>query len=188
MAIGPRSSTRANRHRVRLRPVRRGRPFVSPRARDRPRPGGGRFCGHDRGWTGYHGSGQPGSSGRQGPSVGCNITLPHEQEPNPYLDEFTSIISSCARSCWSSTRSGSCAARRIRDPGRDFRDPHPDADGQDPAFPCIGVGKAFWQPLVDFVLERLFAEGTVGTDEVAIEPSDSADDVVAHPLRAPCRR
>jgi uncharacterized protein (TIGR00730 family) len=24
----------------------------------------------------------------QAPSVGCNITLPHEQEPNPYLDTF----------------------------------------------------------------------------------------------------
>ena len=39
-----------------------------------------------------------------GRSIGCNIQLPHEQQPNPYLDQFLEFrTSSCARSCWSST-------------------------------------------------------------------------------------
>ena len=33
-----------------------------------------------------------------GRSVGCNIVLPHEQQPNPYLDSSSaSATSSCAR-------------------------------------------------------------------------------------------
>jgi uncharacterized protein (TIGR00730 family) len=53
-------------------------------------------------------------------------------------------------------------------------------NGKVQAFPCVGVGKSFWQPLVDFVIERLCAEGTVGPNEVAIELFDTADAVVAH--------
>jgi hypothetical protein len=42
----------------------------------------------DRRRAGHHGGGQPRRPRGRRPLVGCNIQLPHEQEPNPYLDLF----------------------------------------------------------------------------------------------------
>jgi hypothetical protein len=44
-----------------------------------------------------------------GLSIGCNIILPHEQQPNPYLDRVVNFdYFFVARSCWSSTPRRSC--------------------------------------------------------------------------------
>ena len=117
-----------------------------------------------------------------GHSVGCNIRLPCEQEANPYLDRVLTFDYFFVRKVMLVKYSSGFV---FMPGGFGTLDELFEAltliqTGKLQAFPCIGVGKAFWQPLVDFVLERLFAEGTVGTDEVAIELFDSADDVVAY--------
>ena len=49
------------------------------------RPHGNAAGGDDRRRTGDHGGGKPRRLRRRGASVGLNITLPHEQFPNPYV-------------------------------------------------------------------------------------------------------
>lgn len=122
-----------------------------------------------------------------GQSVGCNIRLPCEQKPNPYLDRMLTFDYFFVRKVMLVKYSTGFVFM----PGgfgtldELFETLTLIQTGKLQAFPCVGVGKAFWQPLVDFVLERLFAEGTVRPDEVGIELFDSAADVVAH-LSAHC--
>jgi hypothetical protein len=117
-----------------------------------------------------------------GHSVGCNIRLPCEQEANPYLDRVLTFDYFFVRKVMLVKYSSGFVFM----PGgfgtldELFETLTLIQTGKLQAFPCIGVGKAFWQPLVDFVLERLFAEGTVRPDEVAIELFDNAADVVAY--------
>jgi uncharacterized protein (TIGR00730 family) len=117
-----------------------------------------------------------------GHSVGCNIRLPCEQEANPYLDRVLTFDYFFVRKVMLVKYSSGFVFM----PGgfgtldELFETLTLIQTGKLQAFPCIGVGKSFWQPLVDFVLERLFAEGTVRPDEVAIELFDNAADVVAY--------
>ena len=115
-----------------------------------------------------------------GHSVGCNIRLPCEQEANPYLDRLLTFDYFFVRKVMLVKYSMGFVFM----PGgfgtldELFETLTLIQTGKLQAFPCVGVDKSFWQPLVDFVLERLFAEGTVRPDEFTIELFDSAADVV----------
>ena len=117
-----------------------------------------------------------------GLSVGCNIHLPTEQLANPYLDRTLTFDYFFVRKVMLVKYSSGFVFM----PGglgtmdELFETLTLIQTGKLQAFPCIAVDKAFWQPLVDFVLERLFAEGTLCADEVAIELFDSAAEVVAY--------
>lgn len=122
-----------------------------------------------------------------GLSVGCNIRLPREQEPNPYLDRTLTFDYFFVRKVMLLKYSTGFVFMPGGFGTMDelFETLTLIQTGKLQAFPCVGVGRAFWQPLVDFVLERLFAEGTVRPDEVSIELFDTAADVVAY-LAAHC--
>lgn len=117
-----------------------------------------------------------------GHSVGCNIRLPREQKPNAYLDRTLTFDYFFVRKVMLVKYSSGFVFMPGGFGTMDelFETLTLIQTGKLQAFPCVGVGKAFWQPLVDFVLERLFAAGTVDPNEVAIELFDSADAVVAH--------
>jgi hypothetical protein len=46
------------------------------------------------------------------------------------------------------------------------------------AFPCVALGRAFWRPLLDVALERLYDAGTITPGEVELQLVDSAAEAV----------
>jgi len=108
-----------------------------------------------------------------GRSVGCNIELPQEQQPNAYLDRWITFRHFFVRKLMLVKYSYAFVAlpggfgtldeifevatliqtRKIKE------------------FPVVLLGRTFWQPLLDFFDERLKAERT-------IDPADSARLVV----------
>ncbi|MGB5834954.1 MAG: TIGR00730 family Rossman fold protein [Thiohalocapsa sp.] len=117
-----------------------------------------------------------------GHSVGCNIRLPQEQVTNPYLDRTLTFDYFFVRKVMLVKYSSGFVFMPGGFGTMDelFETLTLIQTGKLHAFPCVGVGKAFWQPLVDFVLERLYAEGTVDPNEVEIALFDAAEEVVSY--------
>ncbi len=114
-----------------------------------------------------------------GRSVGCNIELPMEQQPNPYLDRFVEFRYFFVRKVMLVKYSYAFvvlpggfgtldelfeAATLIQtDKIRDF--------------PVVLMGKDYWSPLMEFITGRLLARGAIGAgDERIITLTDSVDE------------
>jgi uncharacterized protein (TIGR00730 family) len=102
-----------------------------------------------------------------GYSVGCNIHLPQEQKPNPYLDRWITFRYFFVRKVMLVKYSYAFIAmpggfgtldeifetatliqtRKIQD------------------FPLVLMGKEFWQPLLDFMKNRLIVEQTIDVED-----------------------
>jgi uncharacterized protein (TIGR00730 family) len=116
-----------------------------------------------------------------GPSVGCNIELPQEQKPNPYLDRWVTFRHFYVRKLMLVKYSYAFIAmpggfgtldeifelatliqtRKIED------------------FPLVLMGRDFWRPLVDFLRQRLLVEATIDAgDADRILVTDSAEEAV----------
>jgi uncharacterized protein (TIGR00730 family) len=117
-----------------------------------------------------------------GHSVGCNIELPHEQKPNPYLDTFVEFRYFFVRKVMLAKYSYAFIAvpggfgtldelfeiatliqtRKIRD------------------YPCILVGVDYYEPLMDFLLNRLVAMGTIDPEDLdRLVVTDSPEEAAA---------
>ncbi|WP_322796829.1 TIGR00730 family Rossman fold protein [Tepidiforma sp.] len=117
-----------------------------------------------------------------GHSVGCNIELPHEQKPNPYLDTFVEFRYFFVRKVMLAKYSYAFIAmpggfgtldelfeiatliqtQKIRD------------------YPCILVGVDFYEPLMDFMLNRLVAMGTIDPEDLdRLVLTDSPEEAAA---------
>src|SRR5215467_7977504 len=98
-----------------------------------------------------------------GRSVGCNIELPEEQKPNPYLDRWITFRHFFVRKLMLVKYSYAFVAL----PGgfgtldELFETATLIQTGKIREFPLVLVGKAFWAPLLDFFTERLIAEKTI---------------------------
>ena len=116
-----------------------------------------------------------------GYSAGCNIELPQEQEPNPYLDRCVTFRHFFVRKLMPVKYSYAFVAL----PG-DFGtldeifetatliQTHEIED-----FPLILVGKEYWLPLLDFLRGRLVESKTIDRiDAERIRVTDSADEAV----------
>ncbi len=119
----------------------------------------------------------------QGRSVGCNIELPLEQSPNQYLDTFVEFRYFFVRKVMLAKYSYAFVAlpggfgtldelfeiltliqtRKIRD------------------FPCVLMGRDYWQPLIEFLRDRPLAFHTIAPADLdRLFVTDSAEEAASH--------
>ena len=117
-----------------------------------------------------------------GRSIGCNIELPQEQKPNPYLDHWITFRHFFVRKLMLVKYSYAFIAM----PGgfgtldEIFETATLIQTGKILDFPLVLMGQTFWQPLLDFFRGRLIEEGTIDRrDAERIVVTDSAADAVA---------
>jgi uncharacterized protein (TIGR00730 family) len=116
-----------------------------------------------------------------GYSVGCNIELPKEQQPNPYLDRWVTFRHFYVRKLMLVKYSYAFIAL----PGgfgtldEIFETATLIQTGKIQEFPLVLMGQDYWQPLLDFFRERLLAQKTIDAIDVArITVTDSAEEAV----------
>jgi uncharacterized protein (TIGR00730 family) len=126
-----------------------------------------------------------------GRSVGCNIELPQEQQPNPYLDHWITFRHFYVRKVMLVKYSYAFVAL----PGgfgtldEIFETAVLIQTGKIRDFPLVLMGQEFWQPLLDFITGRLTREGVIDpADEKRFTVTDSVDEAVATIVDAATRR
>jgi uncharacterized protein (TIGR00730 family) len=116
-----------------------------------------------------------------GYSVGCNIELPQEQEPNPYLDRWVTFRHFFVRKlmlvkysyAFIALPGGFGTLDEIFETATLIQT-HKIKD-----FPLVIVGKEYWQPLLAFLRGRLVDSKTIDPiDADRILVTDSADEAV----------
>jgi len=117
-----------------------------------------------------------------GLSLGCNIRLPKEQEPNPYLDKFIEFEHFFIRKVMMVKYS---TAFVILPGGYGTLDEAFEVitlvqTGKLDRFPVIGMGGDFWEHLRRFARETMLHEGTISdADLEVIQPAVTPAEAVA---------
>jgi uncharacterized protein (TIGR00730 family) len=117
-----------------------------------------------------------------GLSIGCNIELPHEQQPNPYLDRSLHFDYFFVRKVMLVKYSSGFVFM----PGglgtldEVFETLTLVQTGKMESFPCVAMGQKFWEPMIDFAAESMHREGTVEPGEVEIEISDMPGEAASY--------
>ncbi len=117
-----------------------------------------------------------------GYSVGCNIQLAHEQQPNPYLDRWITFRHFAIRKIMLVKYSYAFIAM----PGgfgtldELFETATLIQTQKIKHFPLVLMGRDYWKPLLDFCRDRLLAERTIDAIDVErIQVTDSPEEAVA---------
>lgn len=101
-------------------------------------------------------------------SVGCNIKLPREQHPNPYLDKFVEFRYFFVRKMMLVKYSYAF----VVPPGgfgtmdEIFETATLIQTGKIDSFPIVLMGSAYWQPMLDFLENTMVREGTIDHADV----------------------
>ena len=118
-----------------------------------------------------------------GLSVGINIHLPHEQQPNDYVDRFIEFEHFFVRKVMLVKYSQAF----VSCPGgfgtldEMFETLTLMQTEKIDGFPAVALGRQFWQPLLDFFNNRLVAEGTIApTDVDRLYVTDDIADALAY--------
>lgn len=118
-----------------------------------------------------------------GRSIGCNIVLPMEQKPNPYVDRFIEFRYFFVRKVMLVKYSYAFIAL----PGgfgtldEIFETATLIQTGKIQNFPLVLMGRDYWQPLLDFMRDRLIRERTIDQADLdRILVTDSSKEAVAH--------
>lgn len=110
-----------------------------------------------------------------GLSIGCNIVLPQEQGPNPYLDRCLEFYYFFVRKVMLVKYSHAF----IFMPGglgtmdEVFETLTLIQTGKMKKFPAVALGTDYWLELLDFVEKAMLKEGTVERGEVSVHQTDS---------------
>ena len=102
-------------------------------------------------------------------SIGCNIALPEEQKPNPYLDRFIEFEHFFVRKLMLVKYSYAFLAL----PGgfgtldEVFEVATLIQTGKIQGFPCVLMGTEYWAPLREFIQARMTAAGTLSPGDAA---------------------
>jgi uncharacterized protein (TIGR00730 family) len=118
-----------------------------------------------------------------GKSVGCNIELPKEQSPNPYLDRMVEFRYFFVRKLMLLKYSYAFVAL----PGgfgtldEIFETLVLIQTGKVKSFPVILLGAEFWSPLLDIIRQRLLPAGTIDDHDVnLLTLMDSPEEAARH--------
>ena len=103
-----------------------------------------------------------------GPSIGCNIELPFEQKPNPYVDKFVEFRYFFIRKVMLVKYS---YAFVVMPGGFGTLDELFEAitliqTGKIKDFPVILMGVDYWQPMLDFIRARMLLEKTISPTDL----------------------
>ncbi len=118
-----------------------------------------------------------------GRSIGCNIVLPKEQLPNPYVHKFVTFRYFFVRKVMLVKYS---QAFVIMPGGFGTMDEAFEAatliqTGKIFSFPIILVGVDYWTPLLDFLKQTMVPNGTISESDLKLlHLTDSVEDVVRH--------
>jgi uncharacterized protein (TIGR00730 family) len=121
-----------------------------------------------------------------GKSLGCNIVLPHEQQPNPYVDRFISFRYFFVRKVMLVKYS---YAFVVLPGGFGTLDELFEAltlvqTKKILEFPVVLMGVDYWEPLLEFIKGTLLKNGTIGEEDVGLlTVTDSPDVAVAAIMR-----
>jgi len=116
-----------------------------------------------------------------GRSIGCNIVLPHEQQPNPYVDRFVEFRYFFVRKVMLVKYSHAFVAL----PGgfgtldELFEALTLIQTGKIDDFPVILMGKHYWAPLVELIENRFIKEQTISPNDLRLfTVTDSVDEAI----------
>ncbi len=143
----------------------------------------------EAGWTVMTGGGpgimeaaNRGAKDAGGRSIGCNIVLPMEQEPNPYLDRMIEFRYFFVRKVMLVKYS----VGFVTMPGgfgtldEIFETATLMQTGKIEGFPIVLMGRDYWRPLLDFIDGTLMREGTISPGDLdALTVTDDPDEAVA---------
>ena len=114
-------------------------------------------------------------------SMGCNITLPHEQAPNPYLDAFVQFEHFFVRKVMLVKYS---SAFVILPGGFGTLDEAFEIailiqTGKISSFPVVLMGTAFWEPVRQFIRDKMVTPGLIDAESLSIvKITDDVEDAV----------
>jgi uncharacterized protein (TIGR00730 family) len=118
-----------------------------------------------------------------GLSIGCNIILPHEQQPNPYLDRVVNFDYFFVRKVMLVKYSEAFVLM----PGgygtldEIFETVTLVQTGKIRHFPIVAMGRDYWQGMLDFISDTMFREGAAAEGEVGgFLVTDSVAEAVDH--------
>lgn len=124
-----------------------------------------------------------GAHDAKGPSIGCNITLPHEQKPNPFVDRFVEFRYFFVRKVMLVKYS---YAFVICPGGFGTLDELYETltliqTGKIHGFPVVLMGTAYWEPMMDFLRTSLLAQGCIDPKDLnMLLVTDSPEEAVEH--------
>ena len=116
-----------------------------------------------------------------GVSIGCNIKLPFEQEPNPYLDKFIEFEHFFIRKVMLVKYS---SAFVVMPGGFGTLDEAFEVitlvqTGKLDRFPIVGMGGDFWEHLRNFSRETMLDEGTISPEDLEfIHNAETAEEAL----------
>lgn len=117
-----------------------------------------------------------------GRSVGCNVLLPHEQEPNPYLDQWVTIHYFFLRKVFLFKYSYAFVALPGGAGTMDelFEAATLIQTKKIESFPIVLMGTDYWDALMDF-LKEMVEEGTISQSDLDLFlVTDSIEEAIAH--------
>ena len=116
-----------------------------------------------------------------GLSLGCNIQLPEEQEPNPYLDRFVEFDHFFVRKVMLVKYSKAFVVM----PGgfgtldEIFETATLMQTGKIESFPIVAMGGEFWRSLGTFIQQTLIKEETISPEDLGlIQRADTMDQAI----------